>query len=116
MAVLLLVALAATLLEDDNLVTLDERLEDLGGYLGAGDCGCADSYLTLIVDEENLLELDAVTLILLGKMVYEESRVLLNFELLTSNFNDCVHFTYYDVKDDACRRGLNAHSYGAIQT
>ena len=93
MAVLLLVALAATLLEDDDLVTLYEGLENLGSHLSAGDDGSADCHLTLIVDEENLVELNAVALILLGKMVDEERGVLLDFELLTSNFNDCVHFT-----------------------
>lgn len=118
MAVLLLVALAATLLEDDDLVALDEGLEHLGCYLSASDGGSTDGYLALIVDEEDFVELDAVALVLLGKMVDEECRVLLDFELLTSNFDDCVHFTLYDVIDDACRRQprREAYSYGAVQT
>lgn len=91
MAVLLLVALAATLLEDDDLVALDERDEDFGLNLGAADGGSADGDLAVVVDEENFLELYAVTLVFLGEVMDEEGGVLLDFELLTSNFYDCVH-------------------------
>lgn len=101
MAVLLLVALAATLLEDDDLVALYEGYKYLSCDLCACDGGCADGYLTVVVNEENLVELNAVTLILLCEVVNKERSVLRYFELLTSNFNDCVHFTLYDVKNDA---------------
>ena len=98
MAVLLLVALAATLLEDDDLVALNEWDEHLGLNLGAADGGSADGDLTVVVDEENFLELYAVTLVFLGEVMNEECCVLLDFELLTSNFYDCVHCTLNDVK------------------
>lgn len=93
--VLLLVALAATFFEDDDLVALYEGDEHFGLHLSAADGGGADGDLALVVDEEDLVELYAVTLVFLGEVVDEEFSVLLDFELLTSNFNDCVHSVRY---------------------
>lgn len=95
-SVLLLVALAATLLEDDDLVALEEGDEDFGLNLGTGDGGSTDGYLTVVVEEENFVEFDAialfVSLVVVGEVMDEDFAVLLDFELLTSNFYDCVHF------------------------
>ncbi len=91
--VLGLVAFAATLLENDNLLTFNERGDNFGSNLSTRYGGSADGdSTTAIVNEEDLVELYNITLILLGQVVNEELRVLLYFELLTSNFYNCVHF------------------------
>lgn len=91
--VLGLVAFAATLLENDNLLTFNERGDNFGSNLSTRYGGSADGDSTAaIVNEEDLVELYNITLILLGQVVNEELRILLYFELLTNNFYNCVHF------------------------
>ncbi len=92
MTILLATVLTALHLEDDNLVTLYERLNNLYHYLCALYHGSANAYGTIVVDEEHLVKLYCLTLFSVLNMVHKELLPLLHLELLTFHFDNCVHF------------------------
>lgn len=90
MAIEFLEALATDLLENKNLVCLciiieDGSLYDCAFYIRSTDLDC-----TLVVEEKYLVELYISTLGL-RKSLDKDFVASFNFELLTGNFNDCVH-------------------------
>ena len=87
----LAVALTALLVEDEHLVALYEGRNNLTYYLCALYCRSADGDGTVVVDEENLVELNSLSSLSGLDMVYEELLALLNLKLLTVNLYDCVH-------------------------
>ena len=85
------VSLATLLVEYKNLVALYEGRNNLTYYLCALYCRSADGDGTVVVDEENLVELNSLSSLSGLDMVYEELLALLNLKLLTVNLYDCVH-------------------------
>ncbi len=86
MTILLAIVLATLHLEDDDLVTLHERVHNFYYYLCPINSGCADGYCSLFV------ELNSLTSLYILDVMHEELFALLSLELLTVNFYDCVHF------------------------
>ena len=90
MSVELLEALAADLLEDDHLVSLDFVVEDGGLDHGTLNIGSAHLHSRVVRDEEDLLELHISTLGI-GEPLHKDFVASLNFKLLACNVYDCVH-------------------------
>ena len=91
MAVALLEALAADLLEDKNLVSLciiinNSSLNHCTLYVRSSNLD-----VSVISDEEHLVELYSST-IRSREAVYEDFITSFYFELLACNVNDCVHY------------------------
>ncbi len=98
-AVLLLIVLAALLVEDDHLVALYERSLYLGNYLSALHGGGAYGDCTFVVNKKYVLELYFLSGLSTCKVVNEEGLVSLNLELLALNLNNSVHvcfIVFYD--------------------
>ena len=85
------IALAALLLEDDNLLTLDECVHDFYYYLGTIYSRCTDCDCALIVDEQHFVEFNSLAGFCVLDTIHEKLRTLLNLKLLTVNFYNCVH-------------------------
>ena len=94
MTVAFTLILSALHLEDDDLVTLYEWVNNFAYYLCALYCRSAYLYCTLVVYEKYLVKLYCLTLFRVLDVVNEQLLALLNLELLTVNFYDCVHFYY----------------------
>ena len=93
MAVLTTIAFTAFLLEDDYLVTLYEVFKHFTYYLGALYSRSANGYITIGVDEENLIEFYRLTVLgILAEIVYIQEFVSLSLKLLALNFYNSVHF------------------------
>ncbi len=91
MTIELAIALATLLVEDEHLVTLNERRHDLTYYLGTSYCRSTYSHLTFLVDEEYLVELYYCTSLSVLDMVDKQTTTLLYLELLALNVYDNVH-------------------------
>ncbi len=92
MTILLAIVLATLHLEDDDLVTLHERVHNFYYYLCPINSGCADGYCSLVVYEQHFVELNSLAGLYILDVMHEELLALLSLELLTVNFYDCVHF------------------------
>ncbi len=90
MAVEGLEALAANLLEDDNLVCLDGIVEYGSLYDCSFNVWSPYLHVAVIVDEKHLLELHISTFGI-GKPLHKDLTSGLYLELLACNFYDCVH-------------------------
>jgi len=87
--VLLLIAFAAFLLEDDNLVGF-AMFQDGGLDIDTLYIGSTDFDLTLVVEEEYFVEFESGTD--LGSLAVDENLLArFDLELLSSNIYDCVH-------------------------
>ena len=83
--------LAALHLEDDDLVTLYERLDDLCHYLCTLYGRCTYLHGSLVVQEKNLVKLNSLALFCITQMVDEELLASLSLELLAVDFYNRVH-------------------------
>lgn len=92
MTVLLARVLTTLHLEDNNLVTLYQWVHNFNYYFGSFYSRGTNCDSTLIVYEENLVKFNSLTSLCIFKVVDEELLALFNFELLTVNFYNCVHF------------------------
>ena len=91
MAVELLEALAADLLEYKNLVSLCVVIENGGLDHCALYIRSSDLHVTLSGDKKNLLELHISTFGI-SEPLHKDFITSLYFKLLACNFNDCVHY------------------------
>ncbi len=91
----LLVALAATLVEHENLVALNEWGYDLAHNLRAFDSRSTYSDCAVIVYQQYFLELNCLLSLSVLDVVNEELLPFFCLELLTVNFYDYVHYIYY---------------------
>ena len=92
MAVLHAIALAALLLEYDDLVALDERFHDFYYYLRTFYGWCTYRDCALVIDEQHLVKLNSLAFLGVFDAVHKQLCALLNLELLTVNFYNYVHF------------------------
>ena len=92
MAVELLEALAADLLEHDDLVGLRFVIEDCGLHDGTFHIGSSHLHGISVGDEENLGEIYISTLGI-GEPLHKDFVASLYFKLLACNVYDCVHQT-----------------------
>ncbi len=90
--VLLLIVLAALLVEDDYLVALYERSLYFGNDLGALYGGSANGDCSFVVNKKHVLKLYFLSGLSAREVMDEHRLVGLNLELLTLNLNNSVHF------------------------
>ena len=90
MAVALLEALAADLLEDKHLVSLDIIFEDGGLDHGALHVRSTHLHLRAFSDEKDLGELHISTFGI-GEPLHKDLVASFHFKLLACNVYDCVH-------------------------
>ena len=89
MTVQLLIAFAASLLEDQNFVSL-YMIHDGGLYVDTLHIGSADLDRTVVIGQKHLGEIEGRTLVSL-EAVHEDFPALLHLELLSCNVYNCVH-------------------------
>ena len=85
------IAFATFLLENNHVLTLDERLDDLTHYLCAFNCGSAHLYSAFGVNQKNFVKFYCVALVHLGEVMNIQLPAGLGVELLSLNFYNCVH-------------------------
>ena len=90
--VLLLIVLAALLMEHDYLVALYERGLYLGNYLCALHGGGAYGDCSFVVNKKHVLELHFLSGLCARDVVDKHCLVCLYLELLALNLNNSVHF------------------------
>ena len=90
MAVEGLEALAADLLEDDDLVSLHGIIEHCSLDYRSLNIRSSDLHLRIVCNEKHLGELHISTLGI-GKPMHKDFISSFNLELLACNFNYCVH-------------------------
>ena len=92
MAVFAAIAFAAFLLENDDFVTFYEGHEHLANYFCAFESGGANFHRVVGLSEENAVEFNLVTFFNgISEIVNIQELVRFSLELLSLNFNDCVH-------------------------
>ena len=91
MTVLLAVILATLHLELDYFVAFYQRINYLSYYLCTFYGWCSHRDCSLVVDEQNLVKFNSLTLLGILYPVDKELLTLLGFELLTVDFYNCVH-------------------------
>ena len=92
MTILFAIVLATLHLEDDNLIALYKRLDNLTHNFCAFYGGRTYLYCTFIVNKQYLVKFNSLTFLSLLDVVYKELLALFSLELLTVNLYDCVHF------------------------
>ena len=88
-AALFLITFTAFLLENNNFIAPD-MVNDCSTYKAAFHNRLSDSYLAVIVQQQNLVKINFGSWFGF-KTVHKNVIVLLYFKLLTCYFNDCVH-------------------------
>ena len=91
--VLLPVALAALLFENDYFLTF-EVFENCGVYRDARDSGGTNLNRASVVDEEDFVE-NKCSVHIPFQPVREDGAALFNLKLLTCDFYDCVHVSSF---------------------
>ena len=92
MTIELAIALAALLVEDQDLVALDQRRDDFAHDLSSGYDGRTYGDSTILVHEEDLIKLYYCATFCTLDVVDEKATALLYVELLALNVYDDVHY------------------------
>ena len=91
MAVLYAIAFATFFLEHDDLFALYEGLGHFAYYFYSFNCGSTDFHVTVGVDKQHLVKIDAVTFFdICAEEVNVEELAGFCLELLSLNFYDSV--------------------------
>ena len=98
MAIELAVALTTLLVEDEHLVALDQRREDLTHDLGTSYSGGTYSHGTILIDEEYLVKLYRCATLSALDVMDKQATTLLYIELLSLNVYDDVHYVSITIK------------------
>ena len=88
----LAIALAALLVEDQDLVALYEGGLYFAYYLGSLNGGGTNGHVAVVLNEQHLFKFNSLAVLYIVHVVHEELLALFGLELLTVNLNDCVHF------------------------
>ena len=91
-AIELAIALAALLVENEHLLTLNERRYYFAYYLGAFYSRSTYLYVAVVVNQQHVVKFNSLAVFGAADVVYIELLALFCFELLTVNLYDCVHF------------------------
>ena len=94
-AVELAIALATLLVEDEHLVALDERRQYFAHDLSTGYGRRTYGELTVLLDEQDLVELYGSTGLGSLDVMDEQATAFLEIELLSLDVYDDVHCTLY---------------------
>ena len=89
------IALAATLVEYENLVTFHEWFNNFEHHLGTLHCWSSYCYCTVVVNQQYLLNLNSCIGFNILDVVNVEFFALFYLELLTLNFCNYVHLLFY---------------------
>ena len=87
----LAIALAALLVEDQDLVALDEGGLYFAYYLGSLNYRGTNGHVAVVLNEQHLFKFNSLAVLYIVHVVHEELLALFGLELLTVNLNDCVH-------------------------
>ena len=87
--------LTALHLEDDDLVTLHQRVHYFTYYLCSLYGRSTYLHCTVSIYEQHLVKFNSLTSLGILDVVHEELLALLGLELLTLNFYNCVHCLFY---------------------
>ena len=90
-AIELAIALAALLVENEHLLTLNERRYYFAYYLGAFYSRSTYLYVAVVVNQQHVVKFNSLAVFGAADVVYIELLALFCFELLTVNLYDCVH-------------------------
>ena len=93
-AIELAIALAALLVENEYLLTLNERRYYFAYYLGAFYSRSTYLYVAVVVNQQHVVKFNSLAVFGAADVVYIELLALFCFELLTVNLYDCVHLYY----------------------
>ena len=93
-AIELAIALAALLVENEHLLTLNERRYYFAYYLGAFYSRSTYLYVAVVVNQQHVVKFNSLAVFGTADVVYIELLALFCFELLTVNLYDCVHLYY----------------------
>ena len=103
--------LAALHLEDNHLVTLNERIHNFTYYFCTLYGGGTYLYCAVSIYEQYLVKFNSLAGFDVLDMVDEELLALLGLELLTLNFYNCVHFAFLFVfRGFSARRRTFVHT------
>ena len=91
MAVFAAIALAALFLENNHFLAFDEGGLNFADNFGAFNSGGADFNVTVGVEQENTVKFDGVAFLDIAKVVNVQELTGLGLELLSLDFNNCVH-------------------------
>ncbi len=92
MAVQTAIAFAALLLEDEHAITLHEGSLYLANNLGTFYGRCSNCYVTVGINEQNLVEFHHFAFFfLVAEIVNIQLLASFGLELLSLNFYNCVH-------------------------
>lgn len=89
------IAFATFFLENDYVFTLYEGINNLAYYLCTFYCGCTYGYVTVSVNEKNLVKFYCVAFVHLGEVMNIQLLASLGAELLSLDFYNCVHLILY---------------------
>ena len=94
MTVTLARVLTALHLENNHLVTLNQRSDNLTYYFCSVYGGSTDRYCTVSIYEQYFLKFNSLAGLNVLYVVDKELLALLGLELLTLNFYNCVHLLF----------------------
>ena len=94
MTVTLTRVLATLHLEDDDLVTLHQRVHYFTHYLCSLYGRSTYLHCTVSIYEQHLVKFNSLALLGILDVMHEELLALFGLELLTLNFYNCVHYLF----------------------
>jgi len=94
MTVALAAVLTALHLEDNHLVAFNERVHNFTHYLCTLYGGGTYLHSTIRVNEQYFVKFNSLAGLNILHVMHEELVALLDLELLTLNFYNCVHSLY----------------------
>ena len=98
MAIELAVALTTLLVEDEHLVALNERSEDLAHDLSTSHSRRTYGHGTILINEEYLVKLYLSATLSALNVMDKQATALLYVELLSLNVYDYVHYVSITIK------------------
>ena len=102
--------LTALHLEDDDLVTLHQRVHYFTHYFCSLYGRSTYLHCTVSIYEQHLVKFNSLALLGILDVVHEELLALLGLELLTLNFYNCVHCFYCFYRGFSARRRTFVHT------
>ena len=94
MAVALTRVLTALHFEDNHFVALYERVHNFTHYFCSLYGRSTNLHCTVSIYEQHFVKFNSLACLHVLDVVHKELLALLNLELLTLNFYNCVHFAF----------------------
>ena len=95
MTVQFAIALSSLLVEHEHLFALYQRRNYLANNLSALNCRSTNLYLTIVVNQQHLVKLNNSAILCVLDVVNKQLLTLLSLELLSVNFYNYVHLSFF---------------------